>query len=162
MQRAPGMEPLRDMLVSGGLPLHPAVVHVPLVLAALVPILLGWLVLRGPGSRRAWAALAFLQAMVVAGGLMALDTGLVEEERLEAAVPAWPVEMHERRARTFVVAAAGLLLLVGAIAAAPRAARVAAPVALVLSLLVAALGVSAGHAGGELVYRHGAGLAARP
>lgn len=162
MQTAALMEALRDLFLSPALPLHPAVVHIPLVLALAVPLVLAWLARRsykGGATRRAWAMAVALQATILAGGLVALRTGESEEERVGATVGEWPLEMHERLATTFVIAAGALLAIVVAGMAAPRIGRLLAPVGLVASLAVATLGISTGHAGGALVYRQGAAQA---
>jgi uncharacterized membrane protein len=153
------VEALRDVLLSAEIPLHPAIVHVPLVLAAVAPAVLGWLVLRSwrrSATRVAWAVALALQCAVVAGGFWALRTGEAEEERVEAVVPEWPIEVHERRATAFVIGAAVVLAMIAAATAWPRTGRLIAPAALAASLVVATMGAATGHAGGELVYRHGA------
>jgi uncharacterized membrane protein len=141
------------------MPIHPAIVHVPLVLALLSPIVLIWIAWhawRAGATRRTWAAALALQAAIVAGGLAALRTGEAEEHRVEAVVLEEHVEAHERRAQVFVVGAAAVLVLAGVGFAAPRVTRVLLPPTLLAAVVVALLGVITGHAGGELVYRHGA------
>ena len=70
----------------GSLPLHPALVHVPLGLAFVIPLValaLTVLVWRGVVSKKAWAMMVALQAVLVAGGVVAIKTGGAEEERVE-------------------------------------------------------------------------------
>jgi hypothetical protein len=142
-----------------GLPLHPVIVHVPLVIALLVPVvlaLLTWFAWRGRATRIAWAGALALQALVVGGGLLALQTGEAEEERVEDVVAESAIEEHEERASLFVWAAAGVLVLAGAAFAFPRAAKWLGAGAAAAAVAVGLIGVSVGHAGGELVYRDGA------
>ena len=143
-------------------PLHPAVVHLPLALAALMPplALLAWLaVRRGWLPRRAWLGVVLLQASLAGGGWLALETGEEEEERVERVVAERFIEDHEEHAERFVGVAAGVLALAavgvlgGPLGAAARLATGLAGLALL------ALAVTVGHSGGELVYRHGAAQA---
>jgi uncharacterized membrane protein len=143
-------------------PLHPAVVHLPLALAVLMPplALLAWLALRRDWlPHRAWLAVVLLQAALAGGGWLALETGEEEEERVERVVAERFIEEHEERAERFALAA-GVVLAVAAVGLlggpVGRAARVLTGPA-GLGVLALALGV--GHSGGELVYRHGAARA---
>lgn len=143
--------------MMNGLPVHPAIVHIPLVIALLVPFALAWLAWRawrgnGKVTARQWMVALALQLVIVGAGLVALRSGQAEEERVEATVAERAVEAHEKRATTFLWGAAALLVLVGAGAALPRASRALAPASLAVSLVVAGLGVAAGHAGGSIVH----------
>lgn len=143
-------------------PLHPAIVHLPIALAVLLPLAAlasalavarGWL----PG--RAWVLVVALHALLVASAFLAVETGEHEEERVERAVSERFIEAHEERAESFLwIAAAALAvtgagMLSGALGSAARAGSVIAA----LGVLVA--GAAVGHSGGELVYRHGAASA---
>ena len=146
------------------LPLHPAIVHLPLGLAFIIPLLaigFAWALRKGRVRPRAWLAIVALQAILLGAGMVAMNTGEREEERVEAVVPDAALEQHERLAGQFVWATAGTLVLAllvlvfrgGTIA---RALTLATAVA---SVLVAAAAIRVGRAGGELVYRHNAGAA---
>jgi uncharacterized membrane protein len=146
------------------LPLHPAVVHLPLALSILMPLFaagLAWAVWTGRIRPRAYLLVVALQALLVGSGFVAMNTGGAEEERVEAVVQESALETHEELAEQFVWAAGGTLALAGlvvllgtrAIAAGLSAAVVIATV------VVAALGLRVGHAGGRLVYVHGAASA---
>jgi len=143
-------------------PLHPAVVHFPMALAALLPggILLALVALRtGFLPLRAWVGIVLVQVVLGAASLMALETGEGDEERVEAVVSEAVIEAHEARADRFVIAtlAAAAISLGGLLRGAwGEAARIAT---LVASALVLVLAIQVGHSGGELVYRHGAALA---
>lgn len=140
-------------------PLHPAIVHLPLALAALMPLAAATLavaVWRRWLPPRSWALVMLLQAALVGGAWLAVETGENEEERVEVVVPERFLETHEERANNFLwIATAGLVitgigLLRGSTGAFGRAVAVAAA----LGVLFAAIRV--GESGGELVYRHGA------
>lgn len=147
------------------LPLHPAIVHLPLglavvlplaAIAALVALWRGWL------PARAWVGVVALQALLVGGGLLGLFSGEQDEERVERAVNEAAIESHEHAAQRFVAAGAVTLVVAAtalAFARRPRWQRSAQLATAGLSLGVLALGLSVGHQGGALVYREGAASA---
>jgi hypothetical protein len=145
------------------IPLHPAVVHVPLGLALAVPLValaiaaLSW---RRRATRGSFAVLALLQAVLVAGGVAAMVSGDRDEDRVERVVAERVIDEHEDRAELFVWAAAGVLGIAAAALAAPaRALRPLAAAAAAGSLVVALLAVRVGAAGGAIVYAHGGAAA---
>jgi len=148
----------------GALPLHPALVHLPLGLAVLAPLLvagLGWAVWTERLPRAAWLVVVLMTVAMAGGGYAAMLTGQDEEEVVEDVVPEAAIHEHEERAEMFVWAAGvtAVLALLGA-ALKPRGARRAAIAAtFVGTLAVAGLGWATGEAGGELVYVHGAASA---
>ncbi len=146
-------------------PLHPALVHVPLGLAFVLPWVTAGVAVaidRGLLPRRAWVLVALLQLLVVAGGAAALLSGFREEHAVDGFVSSRLVQAHEERAVTFLLASAMLLAVItAALAVPPRQVRRVAALAVAGSLVVAGLGLWTGRAGGELVYRHGAAAAYR-
>jgi uncharacterized membrane protein len=147
-------------------PLHPAVVHLPIALALLVPLVAAFALLAarlGLVPTRGWAFVVLLQALLVASAWLALETGEDEEERAEKVVAERHIEDHEERAERLMIGAVVGLLALGAGLAPGRTGAVARPAGLVLALGVAALAADVGHSGGALVYEHGAAAAyARP
>lgn len=143
-------------------PLHPAVVHFPIVLAVLLPIFaLGalWAIRRGASPLRAWSVPVALAAAMVGSAWLAVETGEAEEERVEAVVAEEVLHEHEEAGERFLVLG-GVLLLVTGVGLVPGAVGVAARyvgTAGTVVLVVAA--VQVGAAGGELVYEHGAASA---
>jgi uncharacterized membrane protein len=140
-------------------PLHPAVVHLPIALALLVPLVAFFALLAARAGwlpTRAWAFVVLLQACLVASAWVAMETGENEEERVERVVAERHIEAHEERAERLLWGAAAALLVAGAGLAPGRAGSLARPLAFALSLGVLALAVDVGHTGGELVYEHGA------
>ncbi len=143
------------------LPLHPVLVHLPIALAVILPpatalTLLAWV--RGWLPRRAWFGVVALQATLLLSGFLASRTGEADEERVERVVPEARIEAHEEAAEQFLwVAGVVLLLAAGtAMAKSERLGRSLAVVTLLGTLAVAWAGYRVGHAGGALVYRHGA------
>lgn len=147
------------------LPLHPAIVHLPLGLAFVAPVvaaILLSLALAGKLARTHVIIAVALQAILVASAVAALQTGEGAEDRAERVVNERYIEAHEDRAQAFtVVAAVTLAIMLGAFALAGRqvAARAVLALALAMTVGVAGLAVRTGHAGGELVYVHGAASA---
>lgn len=144
-----------------GLLFHPKLVHVPLALGVLMPLIAGALLLawwRGWLPRRVWVLAIALQAVLVGSGLLALRTGEAESDRVERVVPERIVEAHEEAAELFVWAGGAVLaLMIGAGALTRRAAGLpTAAAATVGTVLVLLLGYRTGQAGGRLVYQHGA------
>jgi len=144
------------------LPLHPAVVHLPLALAMLVPPLavgILWAIRAERAPRAAWLLVVALQALLVGGALVALRTGESEEERIEDRMAEARLDAHRSAAQQFTVVAGLTLALAGATLVAgrirPRAGAAAAMATVAMSLVVVGLALRAGHRGGELVYGPG-------
>lgn len=141
-------------------PLHPAIVHLPLGLAAALPLLALWLTFalwRGRLPVRAWAGLVGLQLLMVGGGLLALRTGEQDEERVEARAGEAALERHEEAAELFVWSAGALLALSAGVLLLrrPGPQRWASLAVTLGSVAVLGLALRTGRAGGELVYGAG-------
>ena len=143
---------------------HPKVVHVPLALGVLMPVIAGGLLLawwRKWLPPRGWFLAIALQAVLLGSGVLALQTGEAEEERVERIVPERFIEQHEDAAKVFVWASGGVLaVMIAAAALGSRPAGLPVATAATLGTLVVLwLGYQTGQAGGSLVYEHGAGQA---
>lgn len=146
-------------------PLHPAIVHFPIVL-----ILLGTAVALAAAFTARWHIrwlAALLLALGALGTFAAMRSGEEEGEAVERSRPAEALlEAHEEWAeRTQGAAIAGALILIGAAAVTTR--RPAIAQALSIAGAAATLAASwcvyeTGHRGGQLVYRHGAGVNLAP
>jgi len=144
--------------------LHPMVVHLPIALAVLMPVVsLGLLIAwwRSALPRRGWIVAIALQAVLVATGIAALRTGDKDAERVERVVPEAAIEQHEEAAEAFVggATAALVLMLAAGLIRREGTARAIAAISTVATLGVLGLGYRTGKAGGELVYRHNAAAA---
>lgn len=140
-------------------PLHPAVVHLPIALAILVPgfALLALLAIqRGWLPARSWALIPVLQVLLLGSGWLALETGQQQEERVERVVAERHIDAHEEAAERFLWVA-GLGLVISAAGLLPgRRGSLGRAAGTVAAFAVLAAGIYVGHSGGELVYKHGA------
>jgi uncharacterized membrane protein len=147
-------------------PLHPALVHLPIGLALAAPALvvgLGFAIARGALPRRAWWVAVGLQVLLVAGGIAAAQFGDREEKRVARVVPESLIHEHEERAELFLWSAAigvGALTAAGLLLA--RRPRGAIALAAAATVATAGLALYTGKAGGALVYDHGAASAWLP
>jgi len=140
------------------LPLHPSIVHLPLGLALIVPLVatgaavaLWW----GWNGRRLLTAVVVLQSVVVLGGHVAARMGSHDARFVEAVLGPDQADLHEDRAELFLMAAT--VLLMGAVACWAGPPRAKLPVAALVaagSLIVAVLAIRTGQAGGALAERY--------
>ncbi len=143
-------------------PLHPAVVHLPIALAILVPIL-GIVGIPLIQTRflppRTWGVIVLLQVLLLASGWLALETGEEQEERVERVVAERHIEAHEEAAERFLLLGGLGLLALSAGLLPGRNGAAGRVLGTLAALGVLAAGTSVGHSGGELVYVHGAASA---
>lgn len=140
-------------------PLHPAVVHFPLVFVILLPLFAAgalWAIRRGTAPRRAWALPLVVAAALFVSGAVALWTGRTEEERVEGLVPEAAVSAHEEAAERFLIFGGALFLVAAAGLVRGNLGTSARLLTMVGSLALVAAGIQVGGAGGALVYQHGA------
>lgn len=143
-------------------PLHPAVVHFPIVLTVLLPIFAAgalWAIHRGVKPTRAWAVPLALAAALTLSAFVAVETGESQEERVESVVSGQILHTHEEAGKRFLVLAGVLTLVMGTGLLAGRAGVAARGLGTVGAIALVAAAVQVGAAGGELVYRHGAAAA---
>ncbi len=143
-------------------PLHPAIVHFPVVLAFLLPFFaVGalWAIRRGARPRRAWSVPLAIAVSLTASAWAAVETGESQGERVERVVAEQPLEAHEEMAEAFLTGSAALALLTAAGLIGGVAGRAARMTAVAGSLALVAGAAYVGHSGGQLVYRYGAASA---
>jgi uncharacterized membrane protein len=143
-------------------PLHPAVVHLPIALAILLPaaaLLAFFLRSRGSSWNHAWLPVVFAAAALALSSWAAVETGKDQEEVVERVVPEEALEEHEERGEVFLWGAVLVFLLVAAGLAPGKAGHVLRLLSAAAMAVLLFLGYRVGHAGGELVYRYGAAQA---
>lgn len=151
-------------MISLPSPLHPAVVHFPIVL-----ILLGTLVAVAAAFTSRWHVrwiAAILLTLGTLGTVVATRSGEEDGEAVERVAAISPLlEAHETWAeRTqWISAATAALAIAAALSARWLLAHRALGAACALGALLASYCVyETGHRGGQLVYRHGAGINLAP
>lgn len=140
-------------------PLHPAIVHFPIVLALFLPLVALfalWSARSGADAARAWRPALLLSALLTLSSWAAVQTGKLQEDKVEDRVSREAFHEHEEAGETFLILSGVLLVVMagGALAGGVgRGARVLGTVG-ALALVVAAW--QTGASGGELAYQHGA------
>lgn len=145
-----------------GIPLHPLVVHFPVVLAVLLPIsavVALWAVRKGTTPRKAWAVPLAVSAALALSAWVATQTGEAQEDRVERVVPRGALHGHEESAERFLVLSGVLVLVTAGGLARGTVGRAARFVSAVGAFGLVAAAAQVGHSGGTLVYRHGAASA---
>lgn len=146
-------------------PLHPAIVHFPIVLAVLLPIsalATLWAIRRGASARRAWAITVAIAGALFVASFAAVRTGDAEEDRVEQVVSEAVLHEHEEAGERFLLLSGVLTLVMatglagGALGGVGRWLGTAGTAFLVVAA------VQVGSAGGDLVYEHGAASAYIP
>jgi len=143
-------------------PLHPAIVHFPLVLAVLLPFVAAAVlfVSRRPGAGRgAWVGLTVMAFLLPVSASVALETGQQQEDRVERVVSERYIGEHEEAGEGLLIGSiiVSAVILLGL--ARGRVGRVARYMAVPGGLVALALAVRVGASGGALVYEHGAASA---
>lgn len=139
-------------------PLHPLIVHLPIVVTFILPalIIVFALLLRGNKMPpKTWLLIVGLQLFVTTTGYVALDTGETEEEMVKKVVEKELIHKHEEAAEIFV--GSTVLALVLGIAAffLRKEFQFSLHLAILAITLVSGfLAYRAGKLGGELVYIH--------
>ena len=143
------------------LPLHPVIVHFPIVLGIALPcvaFLIWWGIKKKGWSSRVWSGVVVLALVYTLTAAGAVVLGEADEERVEKVVSERVIEQHEEAGEAIPWIAGGLLLLAAAGFWFKNShhARLAL---VVLSLAAIVPLVNTGHTGGKLVYQYGAATA---
>lgn len=140
-------------------PLHPAIVHFPIVLMFLLPIsaiAALWAIGRGTRVLTAWAVPIAVAAALTLSSWVATETGESQGEAVEQRVPEQFLEAHEEAAELFLALAGAVLAITVAGMLKGRAGGAVRIAATVASVALLVPGYRVGHSGGALVYTHGA------
>jgi hypothetical protein len=142
-------------------PLHPAIVHFPIVFMLLLPVLVAVVLwrLHDGARRRAWGLVVGTALLVSVSGLVALKTGEAQEDTVEAVVAEAPIHEHEEAAERFLLVS-WVVLGVAVVGALPGlAGRGGRALTLVGALALVYFGWRVSDLGGKLVYQEGAASA---
>lgn len=153
----------RNLKIMDNLPLHPGVVHIPVGIAIVLPVI-AMAALAAIHAKKleakTWIIILVFQAAALAGGAISYKTGEQEEDRVEQIVPEASIHEHEELAEMFM-ALTGLGVLASLtslflLRSSEKNAKTAMAAATLLMIGSAGAAVATGHEGGELVYKHGA------
>jgi uncharacterized membrane protein len=145
------------------LPFHPTIAHMPIVLSVILPLLVlifAYMMKTNRMTSTGWLIIVGLQVMTTVTGYLALESGEVEEHKVEKVLEKKLINEHEEAAEIFV--GFSVLSLVAGIAAFFIRTEYQLRVQLLvfaLALVSGLLGTRTGTLGGDLVYKHGAGEA---
>jgi hypothetical protein len=140
---------------------HPKIVHVPIALGILMPLIASGLLLawwRNWLPSRAFFVAVALQAILAGTAYLGMWSGDEEEDVVEKVVSHDEIEKHEEAAELFLYGSCAVLVVM-AVAAALGARRYGKGIALVATLgtfVVAGLCFRTGQLGGNLVYKYNA------
>ncbi len=146
------------------LPLHPLVVHFPIVLGVLLPFvgfIFWWGIKKEIVPQRVWVLVAALALIYSVSALVATELGERDEEKVEDVVSERVIEEHEE-AGELVPWVAGTLFFVSLAGYLRQNSDRLRLTLAILSLIAIFPLVQAGHTGGELVYKYGAAIAHLP
>ena len=136
-------------------PLHPAIVHFPIVLMLLLPLtVLGalWAIRRGAGVARTWVFPLITAGALAASAWAAVESGEADEDRAERIVGEQTLGTHEAAAERFLALSVVVLVLTAAGLMGGTKGRVARGLSGAVTLALIVVGYQVGHSGGRIVY----------
>ncbi|MFP5386103.1 MAG: DUF2231 domain-containing protein [Bacteriovoracia bacterium] len=141
-------------------PIHPLIVHFPMVLTFVLPVLIlvfAYMIKTNKMTPKGWLIIIGMQLAVVISGYVSLETGETEEHRVEKVVSKKLIHEHEEAAEIFVGASVvALVLSIGAFFLRKELGFRVQMIVALITVLAAYLAYRTGVLGGELVYKHGA------
>ena len=142
------------------LPFHPIVVHFPIALGVLVPVMgmfLIWAMSSKRANAKSWGIMVFITALYLASAVGAVKTGELDEHNAEELIGRSLVHDHEEAGEK-VPWAAGILFVSCLVTYAISRNKLSWTHKLVTLLAIAGLYplLYAGETGGKLVYEQGA------
>lgn len=142
------------------IPLHPVMVHFPIALTFLLPILIlvfAFMIKSKKMSHQMWLVIIGLQIATTITGYIALDSGENEEHAVEKVLEKKLIHEHEENAEIFVGSTVLALVLSIGLYFLRQEIQFKLQLGICLLTLISCyLVYNTGHSGGELVYRYGA------
>jgi uncharacterized membrane protein len=138
-------------------PVHPALVHFPIVFMLLLPLIaLGtlWAIRRGM-TVKVWRLPVVAALALSLSSWIAVETGEGDEERVEEVVGETALNVHEEAAERFLLMSGAVAILLAAGLLRGRLGGIARVAGTVAALGLVAAGYQVGHSGGRLVYGDG-------
>ncbi len=142
-------------------PLHPAVVHFPIVLGVTLPIVAIWFWFKfktKEWNRQSWMVLVIISAFYLMFSVITVQLGEIDEELVEKVISEETIEDHEEMGEKIPWIAAGLLIL-SFLGSRTIRFKLIGKFFIGLATLGLIPLLLTGHSGGELVYIHGAAQA---
>lgn len=139
-------------------PLHPALVHLPLGIAMIMPFLTGFVyyfIKKGKLPDNAWVITVFLQLFLVIGAFASLQSGERDEEFVEKVLSEELIEQHEDIGKIFMAISAITMIILAAGLMKSTPIPLLRIIGIAATLAVLGTGMYTGKLGGELVYAQG-------
>ncbi len=140
------------------LPLHPIVVHFPIVLGTLLPFVgffIWWAIRKEIVPQKIWLVVPALALVFTLSSVVAVQLGEKDEDKVEKFISEEVIEEHEEAGEAIPWVAGTLLVLSIGTLLRKNSHHLRLAVA-VISLVAMIPLVNAGHTGGKLVYEYGA------
>jgi uncharacterized membrane protein len=140
------------------LPLHPVVVHFPIVLGILLPfagLLAWWGIKKEIVPQKTWLVIPALALVFTISSVVAVELGEKDEDKVEKFIAEDVIEEHEEAGEAIPWVAGTLLVLSLGTLMRKNSHHLRLAVAVVSFAALVPL-IHAGHTGGELVYQYGA------
>ena len=145
------------------IPFHPVIVHFPIALTFILPLLIlvfAFMIKQNKMSPQAWLIIIGLQLMTTVTGYVAMESGEEAEDVVEKVLDKKLIHEHEERAEIFVGSTVvSLVLSVAAFFLRKEFQFILKLAVCLISLVSGFLVYRTGESGGELVYRYGAASA---
>jgi uncharacterized membrane protein len=142
------------------IPIHPQIVHFPLALTFILPILIlifALMIKTHKMAPQTWLIIIGLQLATTVSGYISMETGENEEDQVEKIVTKKFIQEHEERAEVFVgVTVLALVVSVASFFLIKEVQFYAHVLVVVISVISGFFAYRTGKSGGELVYHHGA------
>lgn len=143
-------------------PLHPMIVHFPVVLSVLLPFAaFGALYAIKSGARpmRAWGVTIAMATALTLSAWVAVETGEDQEEKVEDVVGESRLGAHAQAGQTLLFTSVGVLAVLALGLMPGDRGRLARTVGAAGTLAMGAMAYQVGHSGGEMVYKYNAASA---